>query len=88
MVSKCANPACSIQFRYWHEGQLYQIDRHTTGKRSDSKPLSGPPEDARLAPRVEYFWLCDQCAAAMTLTFEEGKGVRLHPRVRVMRQAS
>lgn len=86
MVSKCANPACSVQFHYWHEGRLYRIERHS--KLQAASLLSGHPDGGRLAPRVEFFWLCDQCAAVMTLSFEEGKGVRLHPRDQDLRSAS
>jgi hypothetical protein len=30
--------------------------------------------------RVEYYWLCDQCALAFTLSYEKGRGVVAVPR--------
>jgi len=30
--------------------------------------------------RVEYYWLCDQCAFALTLSYEKGRGVVAVPR--------
>jgi hypothetical protein len=70
MLSKCANPACAVPFRYLRDGRLYQIDT-ADGPRAvtDGKP----------SQRFEYFWLCGQCAASMTLAFQRGKGVIMVP---------
>ncbi len=80
MLSKCANPQCSEPFIYLRDGRLFQID---TG--------AGPQlvTDGKLPHRIEYFWLCGQCALSMTLAFERGKGVVTVPLQReVVRSAA
>jgi hypothetical protein len=68
MLTKCANPACSAPFRYLHEGQLFRLDLG-----------AGPPCPGERAPRrLQYFWLCPQCARTMTLVMRAGK-VSAHP---------
>ena len=71
MLSKCANPACTNLFLYLHQGQLYRMD--SSGHEPVSSPFRGN------AHRVEFFWLCDECAANMTVTFEKGRGLVVQP---------
>ena len=33
----------------------------------------------RLARRLEFFWLCDQCAVLLTLSYEKGVGITAVP---------
>jgi hypothetical protein len=69
MVSKCANPDCSAPFRYFHTGKLFRVDtavgldrRRTLGQDArEDKPLR----------RLEFFWLCQDCAEKMTLIFDK-----------------
>ncbi len=70
MLSKCANPACSEPFIYLRDGRLFQIDTET-----------GPQlvTERKSPHRIEYFWLCGQCALNMTLAFQRGKGVVMVP---------
>ncbi|HEV2696453.1 MAG TPA: hypothetical protein VGU90_00575 [Terriglobales bacterium] len=76
MVSKCANPECAATFRYFHTGKLFRVespavalhDTHDDG--SMKKPMR----------RLEFFWLCDNCADKMSLTFEKGAGVAVRPK--------
>jgi hypothetical protein len=72
MLSKCANPECSASFRYFHEGQLFRVE---TEAPVETGPGFGTEKDAPLR-QIEFFWLCDNCAPAMTLTFERGVGIR------------
>jgi len=63
MLAKCANPACSATFHYFHEGRIFVFE---------SKPVSmrGPPADPDYVGRLQtpqYFWLCSSCCSAMTL---------------------
>ena len=60
MVSKCANPACSAQLHYLHDGRIFRFDIECNG-------------DGRV--RREYFWLCQRCAGDMTLTTQGGRVV-------------
>jgi hypothetical protein len=79
MVSKCANPECSAPYRYFHVGKLFRVEiatgldrrRHTMGNDSDQhKPLR----------RLEFFWLCEECARKMTLIFDKDSGVTVRPK--------
>ncbi len=78
MLSKCANPDCSNSFLYLHDGKLFRIhmDRGApeTGSSSAFEPDTKKP-----ARRVEFFWLCGECSAKMTLNFETGAGVKIVP---------
>ena len=52
MVSQCANPECGAQFLYFGEGKLVAVRRQA----------------ARLEEsRVEFFWLCGECATRLNL---------------------
>lgn len=69
MLSKCANPACSTPFLYLHAGKLFRIEVECPA------PPQSAPEAKKPARRLEYFWLCDACAKAMTLKYIPGYGV-------------
>jgi hypothetical protein len=79
VLHKCANPACPNPFRKLNQGKLFLVDtqpldgaeaRRTRGK---GQPIH----------RVEYYWLCDQCAFAFTLSYEKERGVVAVPRLEV-----
>jgi len=82
MLSKCANPACSARFRYFHEGKLFRVE----GRRGDSAD-SGAVWERRLQ-RIEFFWLCEACATEMTVMFHPETGITVTPLVRTLRTAS
>jgi len=58
MLAKCTDPACSAEFRYLHEGNLFRLEIDPTVRPSRTKP-------------TEYFWLCSRCSLAMTLRLGE-----------------
>jgi hypothetical protein len=68
MLSKCANPGCSARFLYLNRGKLFRIPRQ-----SDAVCDAGSENKAR--QRLEYFWLCSECAGEMTLAFRRGVGI-------------
>ena len=73
MISKCANPACSASFRYLHEGKLFRFERKRI---EEARPFQEvDPGVRKNSGGIEFFWLCDQCAATMTLTYRKGIGV-------------
>jgi hypothetical protein len=74
MLAKCANPACSTPFRRLSEGKLFQVE--TAGSPSEGiyDVRKGKPPH-----RIEHFWLCNQCAALVTLTFDPGNGILTVP---------
>jgi hypothetical protein len=69
MLSKCANPACSKRFRYFHEGKLFRM---AVVADPDERLGSGVKKTSW---RNEFFWLCDDCKTELTLTFKVGTGV-------------
>ena len=69
MVSKCINPECSERFMRLHQGKLFCWDgmhSRSNGNRTQIIPK---------AKRVEFFWLCNQCACGLTVVFKDGIGV-------------
>ncbi|HYM76402.1 MAG TPA: hypothetical protein VE377_10535 [Candidatus Dormibacteraeota bacterium] len=69
MLSKCANPECSEQFRYLHQGKLFHLTPTPEIEMLDGEFSSS---------LYERFWLCDRCSKEMTLVWG-GTGVRLAP---------
>ena len=70
MLSKCANPGCSARFLYLNRGKLFRIPRQAADGSKDN--LS---DNKKTTQRLEYFWLCSDCAGEMTLAFRKGVGV-------------
>jgi len=75
MLHKCANPTCPHPFRKLSEGKLFLVE---TDSFSSSKSALRRWDEG-VQRRVEHFWLCAQCAAVFTLTFEKGKGLKTIP---------
>jgi hypothetical protein len=80
MVSKCANPDCSTPFLYFRRGRLFRVEVQP-GMELD-EDLEGEVSGRKPARRIEFFWLCGECAATMTLNVQKGSGVALRTRVR------
>ncbi len=68
MLSKCANPACSQPFRYLRDGKLFEIE---TKVGSESLAVG----ERKPSRRVEFFWLCGQCATELTVVNDRDQGV-------------
>jgi hypothetical protein len=64
MVSQCANPRCGVPFRYLHEGKVFMVER----KNGNGNHNHGH----RAVTKLEYFWLCSECASHLTLQTELG----------------
>ncbi len=63
MLGKCTNPSCPASFRYMEQGTLFRLETDSALR------LSNPR-------KPEYYWLCRNCSAAMTLHIsKEGKVV-------------
>ncbi len=71
MLSKCANPACSTPFRYLRDGKVFEID--------STKEYQLGASGAKPVRRVEFFWLCGQCSAELTIIHDHEKGVMTVP---------
>ena len=75
MLSKCANPGCPAPFLYLHQGRLFRFDIGSDSRAGQSK-LHTAQQTAR---NLEFFWLCDQCASKLTLSYQKGVGVKTVP---------
>src|SRR5207237_8900526 len=69
MLSKCANPQCRAAFLYLHQGKLFRIETEASSHQ-DPAADSGARKPVR---RLEYFWLCDDCASQMRLARKNGE---------------
>jgi hypothetical protein len=78
MVSKCANPDCSVPFRYFHTGKLFRVETSTGLDRRRTMGRDG--EQHQALRRLEFFWLCEECARRMTLIFDRESGVTARPK--------
>jgi len=71
VLNKCANPVCSAQFRYLHQGKLFEVEvQYAESPTSDSQSKAGNGKG-----HAERCWLCDECAAHITLRFDARRGV-------------
>jgi hypothetical protein len=68
VVSKCANPQCDKPFHYLHEGKLFRLMFRYPFRRFRSKEY-----------RVEYLWLCGECAPKYSLSWNRNRGMGLVP---------
>ena len=85
MLAKCANPACSARFRYFHEGRLSAFEP------KPDAPMRGPPADPDYVGRSnspQYFWLCSSCCSAMTVQPDGDHGVTVVRKQGVPRKVS
>ncbi|HZQ19409.1 MAG TPA: hypothetical protein VFA90_11855 [Terriglobales bacterium] len=73
MVSKCANPQCSVPFRYLHTGKLFRVETATGLERR--RTMGQDDEQHKALRRLEFFWLCGHCAEKLTLIFDKASGV-------------
>lgn len=74
MLSKCANPGCTVTFLYLHQGKLFRLN---VG--NDTAVSPALPNKAKSVPRVEFFWLCSNCATELTVDYDHRTGVVLVP---------
>ena len=73
MITKCANDLCGQPFLFFRGGKLFILDVR-------SNPQPGNPNSAEQAPqKLEHFWLCEHCAASMTLVVGQGSTPRVIP---------
>ncbi len=77
MVSKCANPECSAPFLYFHRGKLFRIE--TEGRQDRRRNMGNENKSGRSLRRIEFYWLCDDCAGKMTLAFDKANGISVRP---------
>lgn len=66
MVSQCANPRCSAPFRYLRQGKVFLVEHRNKNGNGNGRQSAG---------RVEFFYLCSDCAQRMTLEREQASGL-------------
>ena len=81
MLSKCANPGCSTPFLYLSHGKLFRME--TTSGNQSASSFGMDPSMKKSARHLEFFWLCDECASAVTLAYTKGRGIVTRPLARV-----
>jgi hypothetical protein len=59
MLDKCANPNCNTLAHRLGHGRLHALYRCK--------------KSARKATSIEFYWLCESCAAEWRLNFKNGK---------------
>lgn len=79
MLSKCLNSRCSATFQYFGQGRLFRVDFADAGRKRASSGKDTVAPIRSMACPIEHFWLCEACAATMTLELSEGGEVRLIP---------
>lgn len=77
MVSKCANPECSASFRYLYTGKLFRFE--TSGGQERRRAMGEEEVPRKCMRRIEFYWLCEECAATMTLAYDPGVGILARP---------
>ena len=77
MVSKCANPDCVAIFRYFHIGKLFRLE--TSSGQERRRSMGQDELENRPLRRIEFYWLCGNCASQMTLVFDHEAGVSVRP---------
>lgn len=77
MVSKCANPDCTAAFRYLHVGRLFRFE--TSGGWERRRAMGEGEVPRKCMRRIEFYWLCENCAATMTLAYQPDVGISVRP---------
>jgi len=68
MLSKCANPDCSISSL--EEARFFRFSVH--------REPNQPPVNRH---SVQHFWLCKTCSALYTLEYHKQHGIKIRPRL-------
>lgn len=71
MLSKCANPSCSCEFRYLHMGKLFLL------KSKDRSGFSSRLNFAGHVDGIQYAWLCDQCASQYEVVIDSEEKLKV-----------
>ena len=80
MLSKCLSSHCSATFRYLGQGRLFRFDFSEARRKRAHAGEKMPASHGGKASPIEYFWLCESCAATMTIELGEDGRVHTVPR--------
>jgi len=73
MLSKCANPECSTQFRYLHQGEIFLLT---------PSPEVPPAGASALESLNERVWLCERCCRQMKVVWDKRQAKLVPLRIR------
>jgi hypothetical protein len=79
MLSKCANPSCCNEFRYFGEGKVFEI-RLGEGPRSPAANTTKTESIDKRSKTIEHFWLCSACSPTLTIATDRARNVLVVPR--------
>lgn len=77
MLAKCVNPVCSAQFRFLHQGKLFEVEIH----HRDNQSSNGQRALGNSKAHTERYWLCDQCTQEVDLHFDGRHGLVVRSRI-------
>ena len=79
MLSKCANPNCTMEFKYFRHGRLFEFNIGECMSYNTLPPQKGSNR--------ELFWLCYECSRKLTLQCKDGQVVPVSRSAREHRAA-
>jgi hypothetical protein len=71
VLQKCANPICDTQFKYLHQGKLFEVE--TQYRDSSAGETGRAPRNGK--GQAELYRLCERCAAQVVLRFDRSQGL-------------
>jgi hypothetical protein len=77
MLIRCANPNCHIPRKSYSEGRLFQFEIVAISVAASDDTCE--PFDEKPERKISHFWLCESCAAKMSLELDPKQGLRLVP---------
>jgi hypothetical protein len=78
VLHKCVNPVCAAQFRFLHQGKLFEVEIHHRDKQSGNGQRA-PPGSGKA--HIERYWLCDRCMLEVELQFDGLRGLVVRSQV-------
>ena len=60
MVTKCVNPSCATEFRYFRGGKLFHVA-------PNSRAMTHDADFQGHSNVIEFFWLCEACSSKITI---------------------
>jgi hypothetical protein len=70
-----------------HNGKLFRVEKPAERAAGSHLEFDDQRTVKKPTGRIEFFWLCDECSAVMTLAFDDG-AVKTVPRAKAHTAAS
>ena len=77
MTAKCANPSCSAEFAYLHQGKVFVLKSSCRNSMFSSRL-----NFAGQAKGLQYAWLCDGCVSQYEVVLDSECQVKVRSRYR------